>query len=290
MMNIRQGWAEVMKKRMTINGSTRVYGIIGNPVHHSLSPVMHNVAFAALGENCVYLPFKVEDVGAALQGLRGLGIEGVSVTIPHKERVIDHLDRIDPVAAKIGAVNTIRSEIVNEQALLCGYNTDWLGAVHPLANFLDLQGEKAVILGAGGSARAIGFGLLEAGSSITLCSRTEARGRALAEVLQCPWWPLEEVEELEGRILINATSVGMSPDQEQSPVAATVAASYEVVMDIVYSPLKTKLLGDAEDGGCHTINGLEMLLHQGVAQFELWTNRKAPVEDMRRALLHAVAG
>lgn len=277
-----------MAKHMTINGNTRVYGILGNPVHHSLSPAMHNAAFVGLGENRVYLPFKVEDVGAALQGLRGLGIHGVSVTIPHKENVMVHLDRIDPVAAKIGAVNTIRRETVGERILLCGYNTDWLGAVRPLADLLDLQGEKAVILGAGGSARAIGFGLLEAGVSITLCSRTPARGRALAEVLQCSWCALEDVDELEGRILINATSVGMAPDQERSPVAAAVAVRYEVVMDIVYSPLKTKLLSAAEAGGCHTINGLEMLLHQGVAQFELWTNRKAPVDDMRRALLHAV--
>jgi shikimate dehydrogenase len=278
-----------MKKHMTINGNTRVYGILGNPVHHSLSPVMHNAAFIGLGENRVYLPFKVEDVGAALQGLRGLGIHGVSVTIPHKENVMEYLDRIDPVAEKIGAVNTIKSETVGERILLCGYNTDWLGAVRPLAQFLELQEEKAVILGAGGSARAIGFGLLEAGASITLCSRTPARGRALAEVLQCPWCALEDIDELGGRILINATSVGMTPDQERSPVAATVPARYKVVMDIVYSPLKTKLLNDAEAGGCHTINGLEMLLHQGVAQFELWTDRKAPVEDMRRALLRAVA-
>jgi len=284
----RADWKIHHGKYMTINGSTRVYGILGNPVHHSLSPAMHNAAFAGLGENSVYLPFKVEDVGAALQGLRGLGIHGVSVTIPHKEDVMDHLDRIDPVAVKIGAVNTIMSEMVEERILLCGYNTDWLGAVRPLAQFLDLQGETTVILGAGGSARAIGFGLLEAGASITLCSRTPARGRALAEVLQCPWCSLEDVDTLKGRILINATSVGMAPAQEQSPVAAAVAAKYKVVMDIVYSPLKTKLLRDAEDGGCHTINGLEMLLYQGVAQFELWTNRKAPVEDMRRALLHAV--
>ncbi|MFN2353146.1 MAG: shikimate dehydrogenase [Desulfopila sp.] len=272
-----------------IDGNTRVYGILGNPVHHSLSPVMHNTAFAILGENRVYLPFRVEDVGAALQGLRGLGIHGVSVTIPHKENVMNHLDRIDPVAAKIGAVNTISCETVDERKLLCGYNTDWLGAVSPLARFLDLQGEKAVILGAGGSARAIGFGLLQAGASITLCSRTAARGRALAELLQCPWCALEDVGELQGRILINATSVGMAPQGGQSPVAAVVAAGYEVVMDIVYSPLKTQLLSDAEAGGSHTINGLEMLLYQGVAQFELWTNREAPVEDMRRALLRAVA-
>lgn len=274
---------------MTIDGNTRVYGILGNPVHHSLSPVMHNAAFAAMGENRVYLPFKVEDVGAALQGLRGLGIDGVSVTIPHKENVMGHLDRIDPVATKIGAVNTIGSETVDQRILLCGYNTDWLGAVRPLAQLLDLQGEKAVILGAGGSARAIGFGLLEAGASITLCSRTAARGRALAELLHCPWCALEDLGELQGRILINATSVGMAPEGGRSPVAAVVAAQYEVVMDIVYSPLKTKLLSDAEAGGCHTINGLEMLLYQGVAQFELWTKRDAPVEDMRRALLRAVA-
>lgn len=274
-----------------INGKTRIFGIIGNPVSHSLSPVMHNAAFAELGKNCIYLPFTVDDVAAAIKGLRSLNIEGVSVTIPHKEAVIAHLDRIDPVAKKIGAVNTIVRELAPDGELkqLCGYNTDWLGAVKPLQEQMNLQGAEAVILGAGGSARAIGFGLVEAGAGITLCSRTESRGRSLAGELNCPWCALDMVDSLTGDILINATSVGMTPKVEQSPVGVDIPGRYAVVMDIVYAPQMTRLLSDAQKAGCHSIGGLEMLLQQGVAQFELWTSQSAPVEVMRKALRGAVS-
>jgi shikimate dehydrogenase len=274
---------------MKIDGKTRPYGIIGNPVSHSLSPAMHNAAFAALGENRVYLPFPVDDIGAAMLGLRGLKISGVSVTIPHKEAVIPYLDGIDPVAERIGAVNTIKCEQLDGTTQLRGYNTDWLGAVRPLKERMPLQGTAAVILGAGGAARAIGFGLLEEGAEITLCSRTASRGRKLAADLGCRWSPLEEAGSLKGEILINATSIGMAPLQQKSPVAADILKNYKVVMDIVYVPLTTRLLADAYRSGCTTINGLEMLLYQGVAQFELWTGLEAPVEVMRKVLLEAVA-
>lgn len=276
---------------MKIDGKTRIYGIIGNPVRHSLSPAMHNAAFDYLEENSAYLPFEVEDLGAALAGMRALGIEGASVTIPHKEAVLAYLERLDPVAEKIGAVNTLRlerSESTGEK-LLCGYNTDWLGAVRPLQEQLELRGAEVVVLGAGGSARAIGFGLLEAGAALTLCSRTESRGCALAAELGCEWRPLAEAEGLKGDILINATSVGMSPFEDKSPVAAGTAADYQVVMDIVYAPRTTRLLADAKRSGCRIVGGLEMLLHQGVAQFELWTSLEAPVDIMRGALLEAVS-
>lgn len=273
---------------MKIDGKTRTYGIIGNPVSHSLSPAMHNAAFAALGKNCIYIPFCVEDVGAAMQGLRGLKIKGVSVTIPHKEAVMAHLDRIDPVAERIGAVNTIKREQHHGSTLLCGYNTDWLGAVRPLQEQIQLKGSRAVILGAGGSARAIGFGLLEAGAEILLCSRTASRGRNLAADLGCEWFPLAEGFIPEGQILINATSVGMAPLQDKSPVPENIPAKFKVVMDIVYVPATTRLLADAQRSGCIAINGLEMLLYQGVAQFELWTGLPAPVEVMRQVLLEAV--
>ncbi len=270
-----------------INGKTSLYGIIGNPVSHSLSPAMHNAAFDFLGENRVYLPFAVENVEAALQGIRHLSIKGVSVTIPHKETVIPYLDMVDPVAVKIGAVNTIRQELQGQDILLCGYNTDWIGANRALAEKMQLHGAKVVILGAGGSARAIGFGLLEAGAMIILCSRTESRGRKLAADLQCQWCSLENFDSLQGDALVNATSVGMVPQQEQSPVAAEDTSNYRVVMDIVYAPLQTKLLMDAKIAGCSIVNGLEMLLYQGVAQFELWTGLQPPVEVMREVLLEA---
>lgn len=275
---------------MIINGKTKIYGIIGEPVSHSLSPIMHNAAFAKLGENRVYLPFPVQDVAAAIQGLKGLNIEGVSVTIPHKEAVMAHLDKIDPIAGKIGAVNTIKCERQEKQTLLTGYNTDWLGAVRPLREITTLQGAVVVILGAGGSARAIGFGMLEAGAEIILCSRTPSRGKSLAEDLGCSWRPLEEVDSLQGQVLINATSVGMAPQQNLSPVSQNVVGRFDIVMDIVYAPLQTRLLCDAQEAGCKVVNGLEMLLYQGMSQFELWTGCKPPVEEMRRALLKAVAG
>ncbi|MDJ0623473.1 MAG: shikimate dehydrogenase [Desulfocapsaceae bacterium] len=273
---------------MKIDGYTDIYGILGNPVHHSLSPVMHNAAFAACDLNSVYLPFPVDDLGAALQGLKGLSIKGVSVTIPHKEQVIPHLDHVDPVAARIRAVNTIRCERNGDNIMLSGFNTDWQGAIRPLQEKAELAGAEAVILGAGGSARAVGFGLLEAGATITLCSRTESRGRQLADEFGCSWQSLQDFSALKAKILVNTTSVGMAPQQDLSPVVQEALHHYEVVMDIVYAPLKTKLLSDAEEQGCFTINGLEMLLYQGAAQFEIWTGREAPVEVMRQALFEAV--
>lgn len=272
---------------MQIDGSTKVYGIIGNPVTHSKSPVMQNSAFAALTENCVYVPLPVTDLAAALSGLRGLGLWGASVTIPHKEAIIPLLDSVDPLAKRIGAVNTIKVVETAGSRQLHGFNTDWIGANRALTERIEPAGKRVIVLGAGGSARAIGFGLREAGAAVTLCSRTEKRGRALAADLGCDWHSLADIAELHGDILINATSVGMQPDVDATLVRQQALAGYQVVMDIVYAPLKTRLLREAEAAGCLTVNGLEMLLYQGVAQFELWTGRIAPVDVMRTALLAA---
>ena len=270
---------------MVINGKTVLYGILGNPVTHSLSPAMHNAALAASGIDAVYLPFHAPDIIAAVTGIRGLDVQGVSVTIPHKETVMELLDSIDPVAEKIGAVNTI----INKDGVLKGFNTDWLGATSALEEEIDLRSARAVILGAGGSARAIGFGLLERGTRFVLCSRTESRGRALADEFGCPWISLDDTGKLSGDILINATSVGMVPRIDNSPLPEGIVSRFQVVMDIVYAPMKTRLLQEAEAGSCIIINGLEMLLYQGVAQFELWTGTSAPVSVMRDALFEALA-
>lgn len=275
---------------MNIDGKTKLYGIIGNPVSHSLSPAMHNAAFAALGENRVYLPFPVENIGDALIGLKALDVGGVSVTIPHKESVMAELDEIDSIAEKIGAVNTIVITGNGNEKKISGTNTDWAGANRALEQKISLKGRRALILGAGGSARAIGFGLLEAGSNIEICSRTEPRGRKLAAVLGCPWKSLADPEPSSGDILINATSVGMSPNDQLSPFDKKYLEPFQVVMDIVYAPLQTRLLRDAEQVGCTCVNGLEMLLYQGVEQFELWTGLRAPVEVMRMALLRGTSG
>ncbi|MDA8165373.1 MAG: shikimate dehydrogenase [Desulfobacteraceae bacterium] len=266
---------------MTIDGRTEIYGIIGRPVAHSLSPAMHNAAFAALGLNKAYLPFEVEDVAGALTGLRALGIRGASVTIPHKQTVLPYLDEIDPVAAKIRAVNTL----VVSGGKLRGLNTDWLGANRALAEKLRLGGSRVLLLGAGGSARAIGFGLLEAGAEIVIASRTPEKGQALARALGCPWLPLAEAGDHRADALVNATSVGMDPLAETMPVRKEALARFGVVMDIVYAPLATKLLQEAAAAGCQTIDGLSMLLYQGAAQFELWTGQTAPLAVMREALL-----
>lgn len=272
---------------MQVDGSTKVYGIIGNPVTHSKSPVMQNSAFAVLAENRIYVPLPVTDVAAALAGLRGLGLWGASVTIPHKETVIPMLDNVDPLAKRIGAVNTIKVVETPAGRQLHGFNTDWIGANRALAERIEPAGRRVIVLGAGGSARAIGFGLQEAGAVVTLCSRTERRGRALAADLGCDWYSLADICDLRGDILINATSVGMLPNVDATLVQRHELGGYQVVMDIVYAPLKTRLLREAEAAGCITVNGLEMLLYQGVAQFELWTGKEAPVDVMRRALLAA---
>jgi len=270
---------------MRINGRTILHGIMGNPVSHSLSPAMHNSAFAALQLNAAYVPFPVSDVAAAMTGFRALGIRGVSVTIPHKQAVIALLDDIDPVAAKIGAVNTLDIQ----HGRIIGHNTDWLGANRALAEKTALPGKKMLILGAGGSARAIGFGLLEAGAEILLASRTAAKGRELAQTLGCPWHPLSEIPQLTADCLVNATSVGMAPHTDVSLVPRECLSRYAVVMDIVYAPRETKLLREAKEAGCQVVNGLAMLLYQGVAQFELWTGRPAPIDIMRDSLLAALA-
>jgi len=266
---------------MEINGATELYGIMGNPVAHSLSPAMHNGAFAALGLNKAYVPFAVQDVGKAMTGLRALGIKGVSVTIPHKQAVMEYLDTIDPVAEKIGAVNTL---VIANNAIH-GTNTDWLGANRALREKINLQGASVLLLGAGGSARAIGFGLLEAGASLTIASRTPEKGRSLATLLGCPWLPLAEAATARADVLVNATSMGMGSQQDLLPIASQALVNFQVVMDIVYAPLATRLLQEAGRAGCQTIDGLAMLLYQGAAQFELWTGQQAPVEVMRQSLL-----
>lgn len=276
-----------MKEAIIINGQTALYGIIGYPVSHSLSPAMLNAAFAEIGENCVYLPFPVQDLEAGILGLKALGVKGVSVTIPYKEAVIPLLDEIEGVARQIGAVNTIEIKDVCGKKHLCGSNTDWLGSNRALSEKVQLQGALVVILGAGGSARAIGFGLQQQGAQIVLCSRTESRGRALAADLGCLWHSLDNVETLYGDVLVNATSVGMQPEIHVSPVPRNILTHFQVVMDIVYAPITTRLLTEANAAGCQVINGLEMLLYQGVAQFESWTRKPAPVELMRQKLYQA---
>jgi len=265
---------------MQIDGATKLYGIIGKPISHSMSPAMHNAAFQTHGLNKVYVEFEVTDVARALDGFRALGVGGVSVTIPHKQAVIPHLDAIDPVAQKIGAVNTL----LIEETHIRGYNTDWIGANQALEMIVDLPGSTVLVLGAGGSARAIGFGLQEKGATVILANRTIARGQALARDMKCEFYPLEEIKALKVDALVNTTSVGMAPKVDETLTPQSMLENIPAVMDIVYTPVETRLLRDAKRAGCKTVDGRHMLLNQGVAQFELWTGRKAPVDVMRESL------
>ncbi|MBM4301085.1 MAG: shikimate dehydrogenase [Deltaproteobacteria bacterium] len=267
-----------------IDGHTKIFGILGRPVTHSLSPAMHNAAFRHLDANAVYVAFPVTDLRKAVSGLRGLGIGGVSVTIPFKEEIIPLLDELDPRAATIGAVNTV----VNRKGRLTGYNTDWLGAVTALQAKISLKDQHVLILGAGGASRAIAFGVFHEGGKVTLTDIDAARAATLARGLGAEAIAPEALDHCPATILVNATPVGMTPDVDGIPINPDLLSRFEVVMDIVYQPLATRLLREAEAHGCATIDGLQMLIHQATAQFEIFTGRQAPADIMVRAAYQAL--
>jgi shikimate dehydrogenase len=268
---------------MRPDAKTRLCGIIGNPVEHSLSPAMHNAAYEQLGLNFAYLAFRVTDVEGAIRAVRALDIRGLSVTVPHKVAVIPFLDEIDPVAKSIGAVNTV----VNDGGRLKGYNTDWTGFVRSLEAHVPAAGRRVALLGAGGAARAIAFGLKAKGATLTILNRAEelALARDLAAEIGCPFGDLSKLDAVGAAdIVVNATSVGMAPLQEKVPVDPSALRREQVVVDIVYNPMETRFLREAAARGCRTVPGYEMLLLQGVTQFELWTGTAAPVDLMRSVL------
>ncbi len=274
-----------MPQHQKIDATTVVYGIIGHPVAHSLSPAMHNAAFEAMQINAVYLAFDVTDIDSAVGGIRSLGIKGLSVTIPHKVTVMGLIDEVDPVATQIGAVNTI----VNRQGHLYGANTDWIGAVKALEEQTKLAGKKVLVIGAGGSSRAVCTGLVHQGSQVHIANRTEEKAERIAQALGCSWSGLDNLQDIQAQILINTTSVGMEPDIDKLPVPEDILERYDIVMDIVYAPIDTMLLQKARAAGCKTINGLRMLLLQAVAQFEMWTGSQAPMEVMEHVLSQKMA-
>ncbi len=269
-----------------IDANTSLFGLIGDPVAHSLSPLMHNQAFEALGCNAVYLAFRVTDPRSTLKAIRALHMKGVSVTLPHKVSVIQYLDEIDELAARIGAVNTI----VNNKGKLVGYNTDCTGAVEALGSRTSIADKSVAIIGAGGAARAIGFGITNAAGRLTVLNRTRTTGEQLAADLQADFLPLELFRPEQYEILINTTPVGMYPKIDAMPIGKKDFFQESVVMDIVYNPLCTAFLRNAAAAGCRTISGVDMFVFQGAHQFELWTGRKAPVVVMRQAVLEALEG
>lgn len=259
---------------------------------------MHNAAFKKLGLNLVYVAFKVtrNELKEAISGARILGLRGLNVTMPHKNAVIKYLDETDSRAKAIGAVNTI----LNNQGKLVGYNTDGKGAMIALKeNGVSADEKKMLLLGAGGAAKAIAFQAAREVEELVIVNRTLEKAKQLAKLLckkfgnKVKYRKLSaEVlkEELETTdILVNATSVGMHPDVNSSPVPSDFLNSGLCVMDIIYNPLETKLVKDAKSLGAKVVLGLEMLLYQGAVAFEIWTNCPAPVEVMKKAALDKLA-
>ncbi|HRJ40418.1 MAG: shikimate dehydrogenase [Caldilineaceae bacterium] len=279
-----------------ITASTTLVGLIGWPISHSVSPVMHNAAFAELRMNWRYVPLPVrpERIGEAVAGVRALGLRGVNVTVPHKQAVMPFLDRWSPAAAAIGAVNTI---LVGEDGELLGDNTDAAGFVTDLrANGVDPAGQRVVVVGAGGSARAIVYGLAEAGcGSLVLLNRTLDKAESLLASMReiFPDVPMtarpfpDGVAESasEADLIVNCTSLGMSPNLEGLPWDEDVEFhAGQTVYDLVYNPAVTRLLQLASVDGATVIGGLGMLIHQGAIAFERWTGEAAPVDVMQRAV------
>lgn len=277
-----------------INAHTKLCGVLGNPVEHSLSPAIHNAAFQKLGLNFVYLAFRVEDIEGAIRGIRALGnLRGFSVTIPHKVAVVPYLDEVETTARHIGSVNTI----VVENGKLTGYNTDASGAIRALQEAgVSLPGQRVLLLGSGGAARAIAFAL-GAGTGIEglmILGVDDKERRTLVEDLKARTSlrladdPITDETLRQGiqnnSILLHCTPIGMHPKVDETCVPAALLSPHLTVMDIVYNPLETRLLREARAAGCRTIRGLEMFLNQAVAQFELWTGRPAPTDVMRTVL------
>jgi shikimate dehydrogenase len=281
-----------------ISGKTKVCGVIGDPIEHTMSPAMHNAAFRELDIDYWYVPFRVkqEELGKAVEGMRALNIRGLNVTIPHKVAIIPYLDKLDPLAERIGAVNTI----VNDDGVLTGYNTDATGFLQALLEArVEPKEKNMVILGAGGASRAISFILAERGAKLVILNRrqeldwAEELARRISEIFK-------EVKALElnkgnlamvlerAEVLVNATSVGMSPNINETPVPARLLRPGLVVFDIIYNPIKTRLLKEAEAAGAQTIGGLDMLVGQGALSFEKWTGLKAPVDLMKSEAIKAL--
>ncbi len=263
------------------NSNCLIFAVFGNPIAHSLSPLMHQAAFGRMGIKALYVPFCVQDLKAAVQGIRGLDMRGVSVTLPFKTEVMDYLDEVEKSALRIGAVNTI----FNHQGRLKGTNTDWLGFVLSLKEVMEIKGKRFAVLGAGGAARGILFGLIREGGYPIIVNRTISRAETFAREFGCGFSSLSEIEKVEAEVLINTTSLGMTPDINRSPFPQEHLKKFGWVMDIIYNPLKTKLLREAEEAGLKTISGLGMFVHQGAEQLKIWTGIEPPRSYMRKVAL-----
>ncbi len=275
-----------------VKGTTKLVGVMGNPVAHSLSPAMHNAAFNKLGLDWVYVPLLVEPdkVGAAVKGLSPLTFKGANVTVPLKEKVIPFLDRLSPAACCIGAVNTIT---VKENGELIGSNTDWLGFLKHLEEIgFEAKGAKALILGSGGSSRAVVYALSTLGVEIRIAARNLRKAQAMADELshnimeaRISIISTDSLGDVDGvDLLVNTTPVGMSPLPELCPWPDGLPLpSCELIYDLIYNPKVTRLMIKADTQNIKAENGLGMLVHQAALSFELWTGVMPPIEAMRKA-------
>lgn len=279
---------------------TTLYILLGNPLGHSVSPAMHNLAFEKLSMDCYYLPVEVTpvDLGTVFKGLTKMNVGGFNVTIPHKIKIIDFLDELDPVAKSIGAVNTIRMEDGKAK----GFNTDGLGFIQSLEEelCLSVKDRSFFIVGCGGAARAISMTLAYKGAKkIYLCNRTAEKAESLASEINknislCAEVVADKIQEQKAalmhcEVLVNSTSIGMYPDVDMLPVNESLIQKELIVADIVYNPQETKLLQVAKSRGCLTVPGLGMLIYQGAEAFKLWTGVEPPVLEMRERVLRLMA-
>ena len=272
-----------------VQGTTQIYGVIGDPISHSLSPSLHNPAFAALGIDAVYVTFRVSpsSLEDALRGLLALNVQGINVTVPHKSEVFQYVDEVTDTARRIGAINTLR----NDSGHWIGENTDATGFIRSLEPLgLSLPGSSVGMLGAGGAAKGVAVGLLEAGvSRLFITNRSYDRATVLAELLKASFGQqsvsavsLEELEKKELNLLVNTTTVGS--EGHSSPAKLNRFDKLGAVTDIIYRPSRTPLLLEAEKLGLPNLNGGGMLLYQGISAFSFWTRRTAPEIIMRKAL------
>ena len=262
-----------------ISAKTSLCLLLGDPVAHSLSPTMHNAAYKAtnLDFAMVASRVKAENLKEAIAGIRALSIKGLAVTMPHKVSIIPLLNKIDPTASDIGAVNTV----INVDGQLIGHNTDWLGILQPLKRRIDLSGTSATVLGAGGAAQAAVYALTKLGARVTVLNRTADKAKALATKFGADFGELSpQVDTTRYKVIINTTPLGMPDDLEASPLLPSQLGSHQIIFETIYSPRETRLLRLARQSGCQVVEGLEMFLEQGAAQFKIHTGTDAPREIM----------
>lgn len=278
----------------SINAETQVFGVIGDPIAHTHSPMIHNAALQAAKINGVYVPFRipVQDLDSFITDAPKYGLKGISVTIPHKENVLKKITKIDPAVKGIGAANTL----VFKDGEIQGYNTDYLAAIDSLEKAMvpphydrgGIQNKNVVVLGAGGAARAIVYGLKQRGANVVITSRTLQRSQAIADKMGCKVLDWENRHSVTPDILINCTPVGMHPNVDESPYEKHHLRPFMVVFDTVYNPENTLLLKEARNQGCVTVSGLEMFIRQACMQFKLFTCQEPQGEVMRETLKRAI--